>query len=163
MPRPSSEDIRWRAIWMKEMLGYQVNEVAASLKMSLSFKLWSDNVNWNSCIHYRVNSLTHPLYSVNCRGSRTKNRTVLVFIFCPLIVVHFVSPARWSRKKLKWVETACDWITVTSLTLYINTKLGCACVAFASIFVFTKHAKANLSYSSRVAFISNTWKRTITG
>ena len=39
MPRPSSEDIRWRAIWMKEMLGYQMNEVAASLKMSLSFKL----------------------------------------------------------------------------------------------------------------------------
>ena len=30
---------------MKEMLLYQVDEVAASLKMSLSFKLWSDNVN----------------------------------------------------------------------------------------------------------------------
>ena len=39
MPRPSSEDIRWRTIWMKEMLGHQVDEVAASLKMSLSFKL----------------------------------------------------------------------------------------------------------------------------
>ena len=39
MPRPSSEDIRWRAIWMNEMLGYQMDEVAASLKMSLSFKL----------------------------------------------------------------------------------------------------------------------------
>ena len=37
MPRPSSEDIRWAAIWMKEMLGYQMDEVAASLKMSLSF------------------------------------------------------------------------------------------------------------------------------
>ena len=33
MPRPSSEDLRW----MKEILGYQVDEVAASLKMSLSF------------------------------------------------------------------------------------------------------------------------------
>ena len=28
---------------MKEMLGYQMDEVAASLKMSLSFKLSSDN------------------------------------------------------------------------------------------------------------------------
>ena len=39
MPRPSSEDIRWQAIWMKEMLRYQKDEVAALLKMSLSFKL----------------------------------------------------------------------------------------------------------------------------
>ena len=39
MPRPSSEDIRWQAIWMKEMLGHQKDEVATSLKMSLSFKL----------------------------------------------------------------------------------------------------------------------------
>ena len=45
MPRPSSEDIRWGAIWMKEMLGYQMDEVAASLKMSFSFKLRSDMVN----------------------------------------------------------------------------------------------------------------------
>ena len=30
---------------MKEMLGYQMDEVAASLKTSLSFKLWSDNGN----------------------------------------------------------------------------------------------------------------------
>ena len=37
MPRPSSEDIRWRAIWMKEILRYRVDEVAASLKMSLRF------------------------------------------------------------------------------------------------------------------------------
>ena len=37
MPRPSSEDMWRRAIWMKEMLEYQVDEVAASLKMSLSF------------------------------------------------------------------------------------------------------------------------------
>ena len=39
MPRPSSEDIRRRAIWMKEILEYQVDKMAASLKMSLSFKL----------------------------------------------------------------------------------------------------------------------------
>ena len=38
MPRLSSEDIRLRAKWMKEMLGYQVDEVSASLKMTLSFK-----------------------------------------------------------------------------------------------------------------------------
>ena len=35
MPRPYSEDLRWRAIWMKEMLGFQVDEVAAALWMSL--------------------------------------------------------------------------------------------------------------------------------
>ena len=39
MLRLSSEDIAWRAIWMKEMLGYQMDEVAASLKMFLSFNL----------------------------------------------------------------------------------------------------------------------------
>ena len=55
MPRPSGEYFRWRAIWMKEMLGYQMDEVAASLKMSLSFKLWSDNVNWKSCINTSKN------------------------------------------------------------------------------------------------------------
>ena len=33
MPRPFSEDLRWRTIWMKEMLGYQVDEVAAALRM----------------------------------------------------------------------------------------------------------------------------------
>ena len=33
MPPPFSEDLRWRAIWMKEMLGYQVDEVAATLRM----------------------------------------------------------------------------------------------------------------------------------
>ena len=32
MPHAFSEDLRWRVIWMKEMLGYQVDEVAASLR-----------------------------------------------------------------------------------------------------------------------------------
>ena len=39
MPRQLSEDLRWRAIWIKEILGYQVHEVAAALRMSLSLKL----------------------------------------------------------------------------------------------------------------------------
>ena len=30
MPRPYSEDLRWRAIWMKEMLGFQVDEVVGN-------------------------------------------------------------------------------------------------------------------------------------
>ena len=33
MPRPYSEDLRWRTIWMKEILGFQVDEVAAALWM----------------------------------------------------------------------------------------------------------------------------------
>ena len=49
MPRPYSEDLRWRAIWVKEILGFQVDEVAAALWMSKknyrtlcfkSFKFW---------------------------------------------------------------------------------------------------------------------------
>ena len=39
MPRPFSEDLRWRAIWMKEMLEYQVDELAAALRKSLSLKI----------------------------------------------------------------------------------------------------------------------------
>ena len=39
MPGLFSEDLRWRATWMKEMLGYEVDEVTAALKMSLSLKL----------------------------------------------------------------------------------------------------------------------------
>ena len=39
MPRPFSEDLQWQGIWMKEMLGYQVDDVAAALRMSLSLKL----------------------------------------------------------------------------------------------------------------------------
>ena len=34
MPRPYSEDLRWRAIWMKEILGFQADEVVAALWMS---------------------------------------------------------------------------------------------------------------------------------
>ena len=39
MPGLFSEDLRWRATWMKGMLGYEVDEVTAALKMSLSLKL----------------------------------------------------------------------------------------------------------------------------
>ena len=46
MPRPFNEDLPWRSIRMKEMLEYQVDELAAALRKSLSVKLWSDNVNW---------------------------------------------------------------------------------------------------------------------
>lgn len=35
MPRPYGEDLRWRAIWMKEISGYhEVDGVAAVLRMS---------------------------------------------------------------------------------------------------------------------------------
>ena len=34
MPRPYSNDLRWRVIWMVELLGYSVDEVAATLFMS---------------------------------------------------------------------------------------------------------------------------------
>ena len=34
MPRPYSNDLRWRAIWMVELLGYSVDEVAATCFMS---------------------------------------------------------------------------------------------------------------------------------
>ena len=33
MPRPFSKKVLWKAIWMKEMLGYQVDEVAPALRM----------------------------------------------------------------------------------------------------------------------------------
>ena len=39
MPGLFSEDLQWRSTWMKEMLGYEVDEVTAALKMSLSLKL----------------------------------------------------------------------------------------------------------------------------
>ena len=34
MPHPYSEDLLWRTIWMKEILGYQVDEVAAASRMA---------------------------------------------------------------------------------------------------------------------------------
>ena len=38
MPGPYSEDLWWRAIWMNEIPGYQVDEVAAVSRMaSLGF------------------------------------------------------------------------------------------------------------------------------
>ena len=41
MPLPYSEDLRWRTIWMEEILGrYQVDEVAAASRIaSLGFRL----------------------------------------------------------------------------------------------------------------------------
>ena len=39
MPRPYNEDLRWRAIWIKEILGHQVDEVAAAWRIaSLGFR-----------------------------------------------------------------------------------------------------------------------------
>ena len=32
MPPPYSEDLQWRAVWMKEILALQVDEVAAALQ-----------------------------------------------------------------------------------------------------------------------------------
>ena len=34
MPAPYSRDLQWRVIWVKEVLGYEVNEEAASLSLS---------------------------------------------------------------------------------------------------------------------------------
>ena len=34
MPRPYHNNLRWRAIWMVELLGYSADEVAATLFMS---------------------------------------------------------------------------------------------------------------------------------
>ena len=34
MPRPYNEYLRWRAIWIKEILEFQVDEIAAALWMS---------------------------------------------------------------------------------------------------------------------------------
>ena len=31
MPRSYSEDVRWRVIWIKEVLGFQVDDVASTL------------------------------------------------------------------------------------------------------------------------------------
>ena len=36
MPRPYNEDLRWRAIWIKEILGYQVG--TRSRMASLGFR-----------------------------------------------------------------------------------------------------------------------------
>ena len=52
MPRPYSEDLQWRAIWMKEILGCQVVEVAAASWMAslgvhphcLEFHLAQENI-----------------------------------------------------------------------------------------------------------------------
>ena len=38
MLRPYREDLQWRAIWMKEILGFKVDEVAAALWMSRTFE-----------------------------------------------------------------------------------------------------------------------------
>ena len=52
MPRTFSEDLRWRAIWMKEILGYQVDEVAAALRM-LPMQELSNDMSPNSFIFRR--------------------------------------------------------------------------------------------------------------
>ena len=45
MPRPYSEGLRWRAIWIKEILGYQVDEAAAASRMaSLGFRFRKHNL-----------------------------------------------------------------------------------------------------------------------
>ena len=62
MPCPYSEDLRWRAIWMKEILGVSSgwgcsHTYTAFRSCSVRLKLWSDNVNWNSCIGSRIKGL----------------------------------------------------------------------------------------------------------
>ena len=34
MPRAYSQDLRWRAIWLTEILGFKINEVSLLLHMS---------------------------------------------------------------------------------------------------------------------------------
>ncbi len=34
MPRAYSQDLRWRAIWLTEILGFQIDEVSMLLQMS---------------------------------------------------------------------------------------------------------------------------------
>ena len=43
MPAPYSKDLRWRVIWMKEVLGYEVDEVAASLCLQELCSVIADN------------------------------------------------------------------------------------------------------------------------
>ena len=52
MPRPYSEDLQWCVIWLKEVLAYRVNEVAATLCVCKNcwtlcekiFYFWRSNV-----------------------------------------------------------------------------------------------------------------------
>ena len=61
MPRPYSEDLWWRAIWMKEIPGYQADEVAAVSRMaSLGFRPYcrTRKHQWalfRSCVNWLVN------------------------------------------------------------------------------------------------------------
>ena len=61
LPRPYSEDLWWRAIWMKEIQGYQVDEVAAVSRMaSLGVRPYcrTRKHQWalfRSCVNWLVN------------------------------------------------------------------------------------------------------------
>ena len=68
MPCPSSEDIQWRAIQMKEMSGYQMDEVAASLKMALSFD--------------PTTLIEIAVYCIVCRNTLHSNFIKINFLLC---------------------------------------------------------------------------------
>ena len=63
MHRPYSEDLRWRAFWMKEIKGYQVDEVAAALRMPpRTFKRYVSKVlNFGEA---KANTIGRPINSV---------------------------------------------------------------------------------------------------
>ena len=69
MPRPYSEDLRWRAIWVKELLGFQVNEVAAALWMSRTLEALIRQRNWKSCICNRFLANSSFWYLHVCFGT----------------------------------------------------------------------------------------------
>ena len=49
MPRPYSDDLRWRAMWTKEFLRYRVFGIVVC-----TFTLFSDNLSRNSCITFVI-------------------------------------------------------------------------------------------------------------
>ena len=56
MPRPYSQDLWWRAIWMKEIPGYQVDEVATVSRFaSLGVRPYKKTSVFRSCVNWLVN------------------------------------------------------------------------------------------------------------
>ena len=61
MPRPYSEELRWQAIWIKEILGYQVDEIPGTRSRMASLGFRPDCHEF----HLAVQESISELYSVS--------------------------------------------------------------------------------------------------
>ena len=83
MPRPYSNDLQWRAIWMIELLEYSVDEVAATSIELLSCPIFARH----NCAHAQTlfSPVPKTVFLESSKGSGAKRSIARSFVVIPFL------------------------------------------------------------------------------